>query len=249
MTSTWRAEKNGHALIRLRRGLPDIFPTPVLVHALRRPFTPPTPRLAVDAYWADHPIRADRLARALAARSGAPEGWTWCLGGDKAERRPMTFRVPPAPYREAAFALGPGHCCVCGQPVYRLGWHVDLWAEDQPNRNTAWHTCCVVAWKLWTTPRVFVRALRKMQGRGCPVTGKRLLRSGEVDHRVPLHRVWRDHRETSWPQLLAFWGAPNLQVINRDAHASKSVIEARHRTEATKGTVSILADPAVTCAG
>ena len=40
---------------------------------------------------------------------------------------PASFRSPPAPYREAAFARGPGFCCVCGQPVYRFGWHVDLW--------------------------------------------------------------------------------------------------------------------------
>ena len=31
-------------------------------------------------YWRAHPVRADRLARVLAARSGAPAGWTWRLG-------------------------------------------------------------------------------------------------------------------------------------------------------------------------
>ena len=29
--------------------------------------------------------------------------------------------------------------------------------------------------------------------------------------------------------LLDFWGLPNLQVINRAAHAAKCAIEARHR--------------------
>lgn len=232
MTNTWQTEKSARALSRLRRALPDNFPAPVLVHALSLPLTPPTPRLAVEAYWRDRPLRADRLARALAARSGAPSGWAWRIGGDTDERRPATFRAPPAPYRVAAFGRGPGYCCVCGQPVYQLGWHVDFRAEGQPNRNAAWHACCVAAWKLWTAPRTFVRSLRKAQGRLCPATGKRLLKSGEVDHRVPLHRVWRDHRETPWPQLLAFWGAPNLQVINQEAHASKTVIEARHRAEA-----------------
>ena len=32
----------------------------------------------------------------------------------------FTFRTPPAPYRERDYTLGPGFCCVCGQPVYRL---------------------------------------------------------------------------------------------------------------------------------
>ena len=63
------------------------------------------PRLAVDGYWRAHVLRADRLARALAARSGAPEGWTWRLGA--ASGPPATFRAPPAPYREPAFARGP----------------------------------------------------------------------------------------------------------------------------------------------
>src|SRR5262249_30341402 len=63
------------------RGLPrhycTPFPSGVLSRALSRPFIPPTPRPAIDSYWRAHPIRADRLARGLAARSGAPAGWTW----------------------------------------------------------------------------------------------------------------------------------------------------------------------------
>ncbi|MGC2341973.1 MAG: hypothetical protein WA453_10405, partial [Methyloceanibacter sp.] len=79
-TSKWQAEKakrNRRSLARLNRALPSIFPSAVLSWALSRPFVPPTPRLAIDSYWRAHPIRADRLARALAARSGAPSGWTW----------------------------------------------------------------------------------------------------------------------------------------------------------------------------
>ena len=65
------------ALARLQKALPEIFPAPVLTYALNRRWTPPMPRLAVDGYWRAHPLRADRLARALAARSGTPKGWTW----------------------------------------------------------------------------------------------------------------------------------------------------------------------------
>lgn len=221
--SVWQDEKNARARARLERALPAIFPAVVLAHAYRRPLIPPTPRLAVDSYWREHPLRADRLARALAARSGAPEGWEWRPSG------PATFRAPPAPYREKAFARGPGFCCVCGQKVYRFGWHVDLWGGAGGGRSAVWHACCVAAWKLWTSPRDHVKALRRLQGRACPHTGKRLLRTGEVDHRKPLYLVWRDERATPWPRLLAYWGAPNLQVINRDGHLSKCQDEARER--------------------
>jgi hypothetical protein len=223
--SEWAAVRNARAEARLQKALPDIFPKPALVHAYKRALLPPTPRLAIDSYWRAHPLRADKLSRALAARSGAPAEWSWNLNDD------ADFRAPPAPYREKKFALGRGFCCVCGQPAYRFGWHVDLWQDDKPNRNASWHACCVVAWKLWTAPREHLRALRKMQGRKCPVTGKRLLKTGEVDHRTPLYRVWREQKETPWPALLAFWGAPNLQVINRDGHLSKCVEETRERAE------------------
>jgi hypothetical protein len=46
---------------------------------------------------------------------------------------------------------------------------------------------------------------------------------------VPLFRVWNENRDMPWQKLLDFWGLPNLQVINRDAHAAKCAIEARHR--------------------
>ena len=123
-----KAERNRLSLARLTKALPRVFPSAVLARALSRPFVPPTPRLAIDGYWRAHPLRADRLARALAAQSGAPSGWTWRLGQDpkndrKNDRKnglksglPSSFRVPPAPYRERAYARGPGFCCVCGQP-------------------------------------------------------------------------------------------------------------------------------------
>ena len=61
-----RAGRTQRALARLTRALPEIFPAPVLTYALNRRWTPPMPRLAVDGYWRAHPLRADRLARALA---------------------------------------------------------------------------------------------------------------------------------------------------------------------------------------
>lgn len=228
--SEWRAERNRAALARLTRALPRIFPAPVLAHALTRSFTPPMPRLAIDSYWRAHPVRADRLARALAARSGAPESWTWRLGDNGGLA--ASFRAPPAPYREEQFSRGGGHCCVCGQPVFRFGWHADLWAAG-PNRNAAWHAACVAAWRLWNAPSDHARMLKRLQARRCAATGGRLWKTAEVDHRVPLFRVWREHRATAWPTLLAYWGVPNLQVINRDVHAAKCADEARARASAS----------------
>lgn len=229
-TSEWRAERNRKALARLERALPAIFPAVVLAHALRRPFIPPTPRRAVDAYWRAHPVRADRLSRALAAISGAPKGWAWQLDSGTDNGLPTRFRSPPAPYRERAFARGPGFCCVCGQPVYRFGWHADLW-DAGANRNATWHAVCVIAWEFWNAPSDHVRLLKRVQGRRCTETGKRLLKTAEVDHRLPLFRVWREHRDRPWVELLGFWGVPNLQVINRDAHAAKCAAEASYRSQ------------------
>jgi hypothetical protein len=227
--SEWRAERNDLSLARLTRALPQHFPPAALVHALARPFIPPMPRLAVDSYWRAHPLRADRLARALAARTGAPPGWTWRLAGEREDGLATSFRAPPAPYREEAFSRGPGFCCVCGQPVYRLGWHADLWGKG-PNRNAQWHTACVVAWRFWNAPSDQARMLKRLQNRRCAQSAKRLWKTAEVDHRVPLFRVWREHRDTAWPVLLGFWGVPNLQVINRDMHAAKCANEAFYRT-------------------
>src|SRR5215471_9819664 len=64
--SAWLAQRNQKALARLRRNLPGIFPGAVLLHALSRPFLPATPRRAVDSYWRHHPVRDNKLARALA---------------------------------------------------------------------------------------------------------------------------------------------------------------------------------------
>jgi hypothetical protein len=226
--SDWRIEKNRRSLERLERALPQKFPKPVLVHALARPLVPPLPRLAIDSYWRAHPIRADRLARALASKTCAPPGWAWTVSGSREYGISTSFRSPPAPYREALFRLGPGRCCVCGQPVYRYGWHVDLWGRG-PNRNIEWHAACAAAWRLWTAPRMYVQFLKRLQLRRCAETGKRLGGGAEVDHRIPLHRVWQERGVNEWPSVLAFWGVPNLQVINRDAHAAKCLAEAKAR--------------------
>jgi hypothetical protein len=91
--SKWLSQRNEKARSRLMRNLPDVFPRAVLVQALSRPFLPATPRRAVDSYWRYHPVRADKLARALARLSREPEGWVWRVGIEKSG--PLaSFRVP-----------------------------------------------------------------------------------------------------------------------------------------------------------
>jgi hypothetical protein len=87
----------------------------------------------------------------------------------------------------------------------------------------------VIAWQFWNAPSGEARLLRRVQARRRGQTGRRLWRDAEIDHRVPLFRVWSEHRDVPWPKLLDFWGLPNLQIINRDIHIAKSADEAAYR--------------------
>jgi hypothetical protein len=49
------------------------------------------------------------------------------------------------------------------------------------------------------------------------------------ERRVPLFRVWSDYPGEPWPELLGYWGLPNLQVIKRDVYVAKCAIEAWDR--------------------
>ena len=220
--SARREARNAAARARLEKALPPVFPRVVLDHAHANTWVPHLPRIAVESYWQAHPVRADRLARGLAALSGTPAGWTW-----SPDMR-TGFREPPAPFRQEAFGRGTGWCCICGQPVFRFGWHRDLWGSG-PNGRARWHAACVAAWKLWVAPNTHLRMLRQLQKRRCADTGTRLLRDAEADHRVPLFRVWRDERNRPWPDLLAYWGFPNLQALNVPAHRAKTAREASGR--------------------
>ena len=98
-------------------------PKSVLTHALARSFTQPA--LAPSKSTACHPVRADRIARELhnaAARrraGGAPRSGS----GRRAPPRP----IGKTPSSRTGLLLRVRH------PVYRLGWHRDLWGAG-PNR-------------------------------------------------------------------------------------------------------------------
>jgi hypothetical protein len=232
------ARRNEVALARLFAQLPPRFPNVVWSKAVSMRRVPDTLTEAIQVYWQAHPLRADRLARALAAKSGAPDGWSWTLDIDRRDGLPTHFRTPPAPFREAAHWRGHGVCCVCGQPVYRYGWHRDIWGDGRTSRRATWHQACVTAWKLWTAPHENAALLKRRQRFRCAVTRKRLLRDAQVDHKVPLFQVWREHRDEPWPALLAFWGVPNLQVVTREAHTTKCAGEAGRRAKARRASHS-----------
>jgi hypothetical protein len=104
--------------------------------------------------------------------------------------------------------------------------------ESGANIKANWHCAFVIAWQFWNAPSSYARTLRRLQARRCGQSGGRLWKSAEVDHRVPLFRVWSELRQRPWPDLLNYWGLPNLQVINRDVHVTKCAIEARDRSAA-----------------
>ena len=97
----------------------------------------------------------------------------------------------------------------------------------------------MIAWQFWNAPSGEAPLLRRLQARRCAQGGGRLWKAAEIDHRVPLFQVWSEHRDTPWPALLAFWGLPNLQAINRDAHVAKCASEARDRSVARRTTTAI----------
>jgi hypothetical protein len=50
--------------------------------------------------------------------------------------------------------------------------------------------------------------------------------------------VYKEHRDLPWPQLLSYWGLPNLQLINREAHVAKCAAEAGYRSQKRADTVA-----------
>jgi hypothetical protein len=83
----------------------------------------------------------------------------------------------------------------------------DLW-ETGPNKNAVWHCACVVAWQFWNAPSSQIRLLQR---RRCGQTGGRLWKNAEVDHRVPLFRVWSEMSAPvtdDWPVTVVSMRSP-----------------------------------------
>jgi hypothetical protein len=112
-----------------------------------------------------------------------------------------------------------------------------------------WHELCVTTYFLWTKPSNYARALIHRQGGKCAMTGESLfgpdgLRTEpvEVDHKIPLYQVARDHAAEPWFEQIRFWGLGNLRALSRLGHRIKNEMEAAERAEfarATNGMISI----------
>ena len=202
-------------------------------------------RLAVDLYWRRHVLRADILARALCRKTGAPPGWSWEQHRRDTEEQPrfsvileglvetgrdlnaVGHRVPPLPWKPIIERLGlQGRCVVCARSIWRYGSHKPHEVDLKVNARASWHACCITAYRLWTMPNDY-----RWQLGWTPYSDL----VPEVDHTIPLYRVWRDHRGTPWPDLLGYWGAGNLSVLSVDAHKAKNAIEARERADLRQG--------------
>lgn len=99
-----------------------------------------------------------------------------------------------------------------------------------------WHAPCVDAWRRWTSGAGLWRFLAERQGWVCAETGKPLrepagylLRTPEVDHKVPLWRVRAEAAQHQWPDVLRFWDIGNLQALSPEGHRLKTAREAAER--------------------
>jgi hypothetical protein len=90
----------------------------------------------------------------------------------------------------------------------------------------------MMAWQFWNTPSSQVKLLRRLQTRWRGESGGRLWRDAEVDHRIPLFRVWMNTATPTGPTLLGFWGLPKLRVISREVHIAKCASETPDRSAA-----------------
>lgn len=198
-----------NATIEKFRG--KVPPTVLCVAAGAHVYT--TPRLLVDRYFRRHERLTDRLAIGLAAKTGAPCGWSW--ERHIADMRTdfwsgnFSFREPPRPWQRIARA---GECVLCRRPIYKLGWHRPWGANNEVNTVATWHAVCKSAFLNWTKPGFGVAM-------GC-----------EADHFIPLYQVYRAlARDGRWPDILWYWSYRNIQILTAEDHRRKSAREAAER--------------------
>jgi len=207
-----------------------------------------------ESWWAARPWLAHSTALMLCRRSAWQGNWRELCVDQRNKPNPnqgrpgepwfitvpvVNHRRPPAPFYEGQES----GCRVCGQPVYTGGEFYARGRQPGPGR---WHSCCVAAWKLWTAPGEYRKLLAEAQRFRCTETSKplRFLHRHpwqkpselprlvwdviEVDHQVPLWRVYREAQE-AWPEVLHYWGPGNLRALSRDGHQAKTSREAKER--------------------
>lgn len=195
-----------------------------------------TPGLRVERYWYRHPLRAFALMRALMIANNDPyeQGWpeiksvgrsTWTPAGRYefkiSAEKPM-FRKPPMPYLKG--------CPMCGQKRYNLGWHTNWDGKGESSRGK-WHAACRSAYLLMTKPSEFSDFFIDLQDGLCAISGILLedAKRIDIDHIIPLYRVYRDYSHLQPEQLVQFWGPRNLRAISNKSHKKKNIFEAAER--------------------
>lgn len=209
-----------------------IYPPPVGVIPDR---SYDTPSLRVQRYWYRHPFRAFYLMRALMRENPRPfsREWPEMKSNGKTIKTPSgrwefkiskerpQFRKPPQPYL--------GGCPMCGGVRYNLGWHSD-WDGKGKSKQGWWHQSCSSAYRLMTSPAEFSQVFYDRQGGFCALTNDPLSDSYDIDHIIPLYRVFRDFGHLEQDELIGFWGPGNLRAITKEAHKRKNAYEAAERS-------------------
>ena len=89
-----------------------------------------------------------------------------------------------------------------------------------------------MAFDLMRNPYDFANFFHDRQNGICSLSGERLgdISNIQIDHVIPLYRVYRDYRDYPIKDLLVFWGPDNLRAVTKEAHKIKSKYEAAERS-------------------
>lgn len=168
-------------------------------------------------------IDADYVARQLCAKAPLIECWQW-----------TRHRRPPLPFYDNPHLLpkAQGYCRICAGPVYANGAHFG----SELSKRT-WHNVCLKAFTFWTQPDANVLGPRQQWacascGSDLSIArghGRSFTDVAQVDHVVPLYRVWRDLKGLYWTELLHYWSPDNCQVLCVACHKMKCAAEAGER--------------------
>lgn len=138
----------------------------------------------------------------------------------------ILFREFPKPFNHGGHGAG---CPMCGGVRYNLGWHTD-WDGTGKSKTGYWHKACAAAYALMSTPNEYSSFFYTRQDGFCSVTGEELIDGQyQIDHIIPLYRVYRDFGHIPVLELIEFWGPNNLRAITTEAHKDKNRYEARER--------------------
>lgn len=191
-------------------------------------------------------VKAEKTTMMLCRRTGLVEGYQWMrtasywnnepIPADRIRAARASHRSPPLPFHSFKH-LGPGHCRVCGQPIYGAGdYRKTAVSKHKRDSLRTWHDVCTTTYFVMTKPNDFLGVIALRQQGLCAISGhpvgppaREYIGHADVDHEVPLFRVARDHADEPWFDLLRFWTLSNLRAITKEAHISKNAAEAKER--------------------